>query len=61
MNKPQSMFNNNLTPMFNGSVLMNKEALQDQAVINMLENEATNSFKFRGTWYGEGYNISDRD
>ena len=55
------MFNNNLTPMFNGSVLMNKEALQDQAVINMLENEATNSFKFRGTWYGEGYNISDRD
>ena len=42
--------NNNLTPIFDGRVLVNETALHDQAVI-----------EFKHTWGGESVNISDRD
>ena len=53
--------NNNLRPMFNGSVLMNETAIHDQAVMNALQSCSQNNFEFKGTWQGESYNISDRD
>ena len=53
--------NNNLKPMFNGSVLMNETALHDQSVMNALQSCSQNNFEFKGTWRGESYNISDRD
>ena len=53
--------NNNLKPMFNGSVLMNETAIHDQAVMNVLKSASLNNFEFRGTWLGESVNISDRD
>ena len=53
--------NNNLKPMFNGSVLMNETALHDQSVMNALKSCSQNNFEFKGTWSGESYNISDRD
>jgi len=53
--------NNNLKPMFNGSVLMNETALHDQAVMNVLKAQSLNNFEFKGTWVGESVNISDRD
>ena len=53
--------NNNLKPMFNGSVLMNETAIHDQAVMNVLKSCSQNNFEFKGTWRGESYNISDRD
>ena len=53
--------NNNLRPMFNGSVLMNETAIHDQAVMNVLKSCSQNNFEFKGTWLGESVNISDRD
>ena len=53
--------NNNLKPMFNGSVLMNETAIHDQAVMNVLKAQSLNNFEFKGTWQGESVNISDRD
>ena len=53
--------NNNLTPIFDGRVLVNETALHDQAVMNVLKSASLNNFEFRGTWRGESVNISDRD
>ena len=53
--------NNNLKPMFNGSVLMNETAIHDQAVMNVLKSCSQNNFEFTHTWGGDSYNISDRD
>ena len=53
--------NNNLKPMFNGSVLMNETAIHDQAVMNALQSCSQNNFEFTHTWGGDSYNISDRD
>ena len=33
--------------MFNASVLMNKEAIQDEAVMNVLTNASNNNFEFK--------------
>ena len=53
------MNNKDLTPMFNGCVLMNENAIQDKAVMAALTKLAEDDFKFRshptGCW-----NISDR-
>ena len=53
--------NNNLIPMFNGSVLMNETAIHDQAVMNELKSCSQNNYELKGTWLGESVNISDRD
>ena len=36
-----------LQEMFNASVLMNKEAIQDEAVMNVLTNASNNNFEFK--------------
>ena len=53
--------NNNLMPIFDGSVLVNETALHDQAVMNVLKSASLNNFEFKHTWGGESVNISDRD
>ena len=47
-----SMFNSDLTPMFDGCVMMNENAKHDQAVMNVLERLQADQFKFRSTNYG---------
>ena len=49
-----------LKPMFNGSVLMNDNAINDQAVMNALQSFADDNFEFRSI-DSTHYNISDRD
>ena len=53
------MFKSDLTPEFNGAVLMNESARQDKAVMAALTKLAEDGFQFRshptGCW-----NISDR-
>ncbi len=39
--------------MFNGSVLMNDNAINDQAVMNVLQSLSQNNFEFEHTWYGD--------
>ena len=51
--------NNNLKPMFNGSVLMNETAIRDQAVMNALQSCSHNNFEFKGTWVGESVSVND--
>jgi hypothetical protein len=56
-----SIVNNNLTPIYDGRVLVNESALHDQAIKNVLESLAADSFKFKSTYGLDSYNISDRD
>ena len=49
-----------LQEMFNASVLMNKEAIQDEAVMNVLESLSKDNFEFKSI-DSTSYNISDRD
>ncbi len=51
--------NNNLTPMFNGCVLMNETALHDQAVMNAMQSSSHNNFEFKGTWLGESVSVNE--
>ena len=51
--------NNNLRPMFNGSVLMNETAIHDQAVMNVLKSCSQNNFEFTGTWVGDSVSVND--
>ena len=39
--------NNNLTSIFNGSVLVSETALHDQAVMNVLKAQSNNNFEFK--------------
>ena len=39
--------NNNLTPIFNGSVLVSETALHDQAIMNVLKANSNNNFEFK--------------
>ena len=45
-----SMFNSDLTPMFNGCVMMNEAAMKDEAVMLALTKAAEDNLEFRGTW-----------
>ena len=45
--------NNELQPMFNGSVLMNETAINDQAIMNVLQSLSETNFQFEHTWYGD--------
>ena len=38
-----------LQEMFNASVLMNKEAIQDEAIMNVLTNASKDNFEFKNT------------
>ena len=51
--------NNNLTPIYNGQVLVNETALHDQAIKNVLESLAADSFKFRSNYNGDRITFSD--
>ena len=44
-----SMYNSDLTPMFNGCVMMNENAKHDEAVMNVLAELQADQFKFRST------------
>ena len=44
-----SMFNSDLTPMFDGCVMMNENAKHDEAVMNVLAELQADQFKFRST------------
>ena len=37
----------NLQEMFNASVLMNKEAIQDESVMNVLQSLSKDNFEFK--------------
>ena len=49
-----------LKEMFNGCVLMNDAAINDEAVMNALQSFADDNFEFRSI-DSTHYNISDRD
>ena len=49
MKQTQTMFNSDLTPMFNGCVMMNEAAMKDEAVMIALTRAAADQFKFRST------------
>ena len=42
-----SMFKSDLTPMFDGCVMMNESAKHDQAVMNVLERFQAEQFEFK--------------
>ena len=60
MKRNESMFNSDLTPMFNGAILMNEAAMKDEAVMIALRRAAEDNFEFRSHPSGS-WNISDRD
>jgi len=41
-----SIINNELTPIYNGSVLVNETALHDQAIMNVLQSLSETNFEF---------------
>ena len=41
------MFNSDLTPMFDGCVMMNESAKHDQAVMNVLRELQAEQFEFK--------------
>ena len=60
MKRNESMFNSDLTPMFNGAIMMNDAAMKDEAVMLALTRAAEDNFEFRSHPSGS-WNISDRD
>ena len=49
-----------LKEMFNGCVLMNDTAINDEAVMNVLQSLSEDNFEFKSI-DSTSYNISDRD
>ena len=49
-----------LKEMFNGCVLMSDSAINDPAIMNVLQSEYDNNFEFKSI-DSSSYNISDRD
>ena len=47
MKQNDSMFKSDLTPMFDGCVMMNETAKHDQAVMNVLERLQAEQFEFK--------------
>ena len=47
MKQNDSMFKSDLTPMFDGCVMMNESAKHDQAVMNVLEELQADQFRFK--------------
>ena len=52
------MFNSDLTPMFDGCVMMNESAKHDEAIMNVLRAAQAEQFQFKGTW-GDRYSIDE--
>lgn len=59
MKNKNTMFNSDLTPMFDGCVLMNESAIKDKAVMAAMTKLAEDGFVFRSHPTGS-WNISDR-
>ena len=55
------MFNNDLTPMFSGRVLMNQSAMKDPAIIAALQSMQARNWEPLPTPAPGVWNISDRD
>ena len=51
MKQNDSMFNSDLSPMFDGSVMMNEASMKDKAVMAALQALYEDDFKFRSTNY----------
>ena len=51
--------NNNLIPIYDGRVLVNETALNDQAIKNVLESLSADSFTFRSHFVGDRITFSD--
>jgi len=51
--------NNNLTPIYDGRVLVNETALNDQVIKNVLESLSADSFEFKSNYYGDRITFSD--
>ena len=54
------MFNKDLTPVYDGRVLVNKSAMKDPAVQAALAAMAARNFEPLPTPTGNSWNISDR-
>ena len=54
------MFNNDLTPMFSGRVLMNQSAMKDPAIMAVLKDMQARNFEPLPTPAPGVWNISDR-
>ena len=54
------MFNSDLTPMFDGCVMMNEASMKDKAVMAALHALYEDNFEFR-SHPSDSWNISDRD
>ena len=54
------MFNSDLTPMFDGCVMMNESAMNDPIIMAVLAEQAKTNFEYKPTPSGS-WNISDRD
>ena len=54
------MFNKDLTPIYDGRVLVNKSAMKDPAVVAALQAMAARNFEPLPTPTGGYWNISDR-
>lgn len=52
------MFKSDLTPMFDGCVMMNEASMKDKAVMSALQALYEDDFKFRGTW-GDRHSIDE--
>ena len=55
-----SMFNSDLTPMFDGCVMMNESAMNNPIIMAVLAEEAKTNFEYKSRPSGY-WNISDRD
>jgi len=60
MKETNPMFKSDLTPMFDGCVMMNEASMKDKAVMFALQALYEDDFKFRSPSSGS-WNISDRD
>ncbi len=47
MNETNPMFKSDLTPMFDGCVMMNENAKHDEAVMNVLRAAQAEQFQFK--------------
>ena len=54
------MFNNDLTPMFSGRVLLNQSAMKDPAIMAVLKDMQARNFEPLPTPAPGVWNISDR-
>ena len=55
------MYNKDLTPMYDGRVLMNKSAMSDPAIVAALAEMSKRNFEPLPTPNEGVWNISDRD